>query len=561
MLAIFIIIFTTSISYANVNDSDSKSNIISTTNTNTITKESTTTIISNKNVYQGRNVSLDAKVTSKNSLNVIKDSDVTFKVNNKSVGTSRVENGVSSFILNTSKYSIGTYNITAVFNGNTPLASSTSNMGRLNILKHEANIKVENVNVNYSNNALLKATIVDRTNNTYITSGKVAFKINGITVGYSNIKNGKASYFYNTSNLSAKKYNITVVYSGSTNVNSFKSNGTLSVQHMNTILTMNNINSKTNTSTAITVNVRDANNNKVKTGYITFKVGSDVIGNASVTDGVARINYSTPNIVKNYTVSAVYVANNRYATSSKSAKLSVSLKVNLLKWGSVGNIKKNSVLYNNLTKSSITEELVSAALSGTPYVCLGEGKGKTVVIVAGIHGNELSSQSAAIKLINDYATKEIHGSVYVFPFVAPSYTGNNTRSLGGVNLNNVANKAGTISNRVYLFAKSVNAVSLGDFHCTRPGGKPGKNAVFGTYNPLSSSAALAKYIASKTSSSSIIYTTAGTEYPGALEDHCNLNGLTSVTCEVKTAHGTVASGSMEKSYNMMKSYLNYYNLL
>ena len=427
--------------------------------------------------------------------------------------------------------------------------------------KHNSKIKVEDINVTYSQKALLKATIIDKTTNKYITSGKALFKVNGITVGSSNIKNGKASMSYDTKSLTAKKYNITVVYAGNTKINSYRSNATLTVKKMPTRLTLNNVNAKTNTSCNIKVLVKDNNGVNVNGGVVVFKINGLSIAKANVKNGVATTNYIPQNKVKNYTITAVYGGTTRYTSSSAKSKLSVTLKINIVNWSSKGNIKSNKVLYNNLTKSSITDELINAARNGTPYVCLGNGEGNCVFIVSGIHGNELSSQSACVRLINELSTMTIHGTVYIFPFIAPSYTGNNTRKLNGVNLNSVANKKGTISNKVYQLAKSKNAISLGDFHCTQPGGKPGRNAVFGTYNPTKSSATLSKYISSKTGSASIIYNKAGTEYPGALEDYCNLNSLTSVTCEVLTPHGSIAKGSVEKSYDMMKAFLEYYKLI
>lgn len=428
-------------------------------------------------------------------------------------------------------------------------------------VKHNSKIKVADTNVTYSDKAVLKATIVDKTENKYITTGKVLFKINGISIGYSNIKNGKASIIYDTKNLTAKNYNISVVYGGTNSINGYRSNATLTVNKLSTQITLNNVNAKTNTSCVISALVKDKKGANINGGFVVFKVNGVSISQVNVVNGIASLKYTPLNVVKNYTITAKYSGTGRYAYSSKDSKLLVTLKVNVLDWASKGNIKSNNVLYNNLTKSSITNDLVSAALKGTPYVCLGNGKGNCVFIVSGIHGNELSSQSACIKLINDLSTKNLHGTVYIIPFAAPSYTGNNTRALNDINLNAVADKKGTISNNIYNLAKSKKAIALGDFHCTQPGGKPGREAVFGTYNPTADSAKLSKYIADKTGSSSIIYDMAGTEYPGALEDYCNLNSLTSVTCEVKTPHGTIAGGTVEKSYDMMKSFLAYYKLI
>ena len=96
----------------------------------------------------------------------------------------------------------------------------------------------------------------------------------------------------------------------------------------------------------------------------------------------------------------------------------------------------------------------------------------------------------------------------------------------------------------------------------------GKNVAMGTYAPMASSAQLATYISKKAGVAKLIYSKAALEYPGALEDHCCINGITSVTCEVKTPHGTIvktphgtiASGTIGKSYTMMKYFLRYYKV-
>lgn len=430
-----------------------------------------------------------------------------------------------------------------------------------NQVKHSSKLSVSNITATYSDTVVLRTTIVDKTLNKYVASGKLAYKINGITVGTVEIIKGKASLAYDTSSLKSGKYTITAVYAGSSKVNSNRANATLTIRKIATKIVLGNVNAKTNTSTTITAKVYDSKNRLVHGGKIVFKVNGLTIAKVNVKRGTASIKYTPLNIVRNYTISVVYGGTTRHASSTKNSKLIVSLKIYTINWASKGNIKKNTVLYNSLPKTSITEELIRCASTATSYVVLGDGKGKCVFIVAGIHGSELSSQLAAVRLINNLATKKIHGTLYIFPFVAPSYTGNNTRTINGVNLNAVAHKSGTLSNKLVNFAKSKKAVSLGDFHCTMPGGEPGTDAVLGSYSPLKESAAVSKYISSKTSSRSVVYTKAATEYPGAVEDYCNKMGVVGVTCEVKTPHGTIASGSAEKSYKMMSYYLAYYKLI
>ncbi|MBZ9570312.1 succinylglutamate desuccinylase/aspartoacylase family protein [Methanobrevibacter sp. TMH8] len=205
---------------------------------------------------------------------------------------------------------------------------------------------------------------------------------------------------------------------------------------------------------------------------------------------------------------------------------------------------------------------MKAAKKGTPVVKFGNGKGPKTLLVAGVHGSELSSQIAAMKLINKLNKKKnIKGTIYIIPFVAPKSTSLNVRFYNGKNLNSIANKKGSITNKIVLAAKANNIKIVGDFHCTMPGGNPGKNIIMGTKVPTSKSAKMAIGISKLTGHAYRNYYLAGAEYPGALEDVLNLNKIAAVTCEVKTPHGKVASGSIAASYKQMVAFLKYNKLV
>ena len=227
-------------------------------------------------------------------------------------------------------------------------------------------------------------------------------------------------------------------------------------------------------------------------------------------------------------------------------------------WGTGGDVTKNKVIKKNIPKSNITTQVVKAAKKGTPVVKFGDGDGPTTLIVAGVHGNELSSQVAAMKLINYLDKQEnIKGTIYVIPFVAPKSTEKNLRYFKGKNLNTIAHKKGSVTNKIVQFAITNNVDTVGDFHTTRPGGDPGKNAIMGTKAPNSKSAEMAIGISKLTNHWCRNYYMAGKDYPGALEDVLNLNGIASVTCEVKTPHGKIAPGSVTQSYRQMFYFLRY----
>ena len=236
-------------------------------------------------------------------------------------------------------------------------------------------------------------------------------------------------------------------------------------------------------------------------------------------------------------------------------------KITNYKWKSGANVLKNKRIKANVPNSALVRKIIKLAKSGTPVIKFKGGKGKIVFITAGCHGNEIPSQVAAMKLIKYLETHYIKGTVYVMPFMNPKGTAENVRDYKGVHLNKKANKKGTISYKTVKLIKKFKCDAYGDFHATRPGGKPGKNLVFGSYKPTKKSAIIAKYIAKNAKVKYKIYKRAGAEYPGALEDEVNLKGIPAVTCEVLSPHGKIKKGSVSKSLLMMKTLLKYNKIL
>ncbi len=248
------------------------------------------------------------------------------------------------------------------------------------------------------------------------------------------------------------------------------------------------------------------------------------------------------------------LAGDNYQTV-QAAGSTVTMKV--IVTGTGGDVTKNSHIKKNIPRSSLNSQVIALAKKGTPMVTFGNGSGPRVMIVAGVHGNELPAQIAALRLINYLNGKSIRGTVYVVPFVVPSSTARNTRFWNGKNLNRVSNVAGTPTNKILNLEKQLKVNVLGDFHSTRPGGVPGKKSVFCSKAPTYESYNTASYISKKTGSALIAYKKAGTDYPGALEDATNLAKIPAVTCEVVSSHGIIASGSVTNSYNQMLALLKY----
>jgi predicted deacylase len=78
-------------------------------------------------------------------------------------------------------------------------------------------------------------------------------------------------------------------------------------------------------------------------------------------------------------------------------------------------------------------------------VKFGDGK---LLIVAGVHGNELPAPAAAIKLISYLNSKILHSIIYIIPFVIPYNSTYTLQYLNGQNPNMVADVYGTSTNIV-----------------------------------------------------------------------------------------------------------------
>jgi predicted deacylase len=235
--------------------------------------------------------------------------------------------------------------------------------------------------------------------------------------------------------------------------------------------------------------------------------------------------------------------------------------VHTFKIGTAGDITKNSVIKKNIPNSKLVYKVVNAAKKGTPMVKFGNGSGYRVLVVAGVHGNELSSQVAAMNLIKKLEKRKIKGTIYVIPFLIPKTTSLNVRNFKGKEPNAQANVIGSPTNYALRIAKLLKVNALGDFHCTQPEGDPGRTIVLGTLKPTAKSGIMAKAISKLTGFPYRNHLLAGKDYPGALEDAASINRIPAVTCEVKTPHGKIAPGSVFASFKLIIGFLFFNKVL
>lgn len=236
------------------------------------------------------------------------------------------------------------------------------------------------------------------------------------------------------------------------------------------------------------------------------------------------------------------------------------LEIQIISEDSAGDLRKNEPFMTHVTKGSSTNKLLRSALKGTPLLKIGNGNPK-ILLTAGIHGNELAPQIAALKVAEKLDGMDLRGSVFIVPFSVPYATMTSSRRFKGFDMNRRASMEGSISNIIIEKAKYLKIDSLADFHSTKPNSNPGVESIFCSKKPCLQSYEIAEHISKVVGSKILYHEIAGTLYHGALEDESNISGIPAVTCEVVSHNHKVDLGSHERSYLQMMAYLDYFNII
>lgn len=236
-----------------------------------------------------------------------------------------------------------------------------------------------------------------------------------------------------------------------------------------------------------------------------------------------------------------------------------NLEISYISDFSKGYISRNKNLFSELSLTPLTQFILEACVYGTPIFKLGDG-GNKILVLSGVHGNELPPQIASIKLLNELIEKELNHTVFFIPFVSPKSTMNNERTLNSMDLNRSSHIKNSITNLIIQNADELGIDFVGDFHSTAYNSNPGFESIFSSKSPSPESYLIANYISKDVGSEIISFDFAGASYKGAVEDVCNLNGIPAVTCEVVCPFSNVAKGTVEKSLLQMKSFLDYFGI-
>ncbi len=225
-----------------------------------------------------------------------------------------------------------------------------------------------------------------------------------------------------------------------------------------------------------------------------------------------------------------------------------------------GFVSKNHKLFDQIELTDLNKFILEKSVFGTPIFKMGDG-GKKLLIISGVHGNELPPQIACLKLMNELIDCEISDTLYFIPFAAPKSSMEVLRTFNTMDLNRSTHIKNSLSNLILQAALDLKIDFVGDFHSTSRNSNPGFESVFSSKSPSPESYLIANYISKDVGCGIISVDYAGSSYKGAIEDVCNLNGIPSVTCEVLSPFSNVASGSVEKSLSQMRSFLDYFGVI
>nr|WP_295164940.1 Ig-like domain repeat protein [uncultured Methanosphaera sp.] len=287
------------------------------------TKVATKTSLGSLTSKPGAKVTLKSTVKTSNNKK-INTGKVTYKINGKTIATSKVSDGIATIKYTIPKSFTSTkYTITAKYSGSSNYkdSSDSATLHLKNVIKTKTSLGSLSSYPGYK--VTLKST-VKTSNNKKINTGKVTFKINGKTIATSKVSHGIATIRYIIpKSYRSPTYQISAIYGQN---GEFKKSSDTATLHMkNVIKTSIKIETKT---------IKAGENNKIKAtikssknipnGKVSFKLDGKTIGTVKVSDGKAVLNYNAPKTLKDkYTLTIIYGQHNEFRKSQNSIKIDV----------------------------------------------------------------------------------------------------------------------------------------------------------------------------------------------------------------------------------------------
>lgn len=218
------------------------------------------------------------------------------------------------------------------------------------------------------------------------------------------------------------------------------------------------------------------------------------------------------------------------------------------------------MIRSNIPDNIWVKKAVNATKQGLPLLIIEGGGTNKVFMTAGVHGNELPPQVAAMRVIKYLVEHPIEGTVYFMPFVNAKAINNHVR-LTDYDYNRVAHRRNTVSNNIVNFIIKNKCSSYGDFHSTVMYGDPGDNIILGYRSPAGKCVDLTNFLARNCHVHKKFYSYAGQVYRWSLADMVNYYGIPAVICEVISPVNRITSQNVALSTQMMNQFLKFNHIL
>lgn len=214
-------------------------------------------------------------------------------------------------------------------------------------------------------------------------------------------------------------------------------------------------------------------------------------------------------------------------------------------------VTKNPEIDKYFPRTSFSNQILEYQKKGSSILQFGNGNGPSLLIIAGIHGNEAESNISVIKYLEYMKDKNFDGTIYVIPFAIPYSTSINSRLWEGKDPNRIANIKGTPGWKIVQFAKNNGISHIIDVHSGGGLSSYSNGLIFSNIS-CTEGRSWAYHIRSKVGSA----VCSGITIPGTIRIYANSLGIKAITLEVERDLGCTLHWA-NVQLNMIKAACGY----
>ena len=331
----------------------------------TVNKAATTLIVDNVTGVKGQEVNLTA--TLKDSNGALAGQTITFHINGTDYTATTKDDGTATYFGYIINQSMGTYPITANFNNGTIYTNSTGT-GNLTVNLINTTLTVDNVTGVKGQEVNLTATLKD--SNGALAGQTITFHINGTDYTATTKDDGTATYFGYIINQSMGTYPITANFNNGTIYTNSTGTGNLTVNLINTTLTVDNVTGVKGQEVNLTATLKDSNG-ALAGQTITFHINGTDYTATTKDDGTATyFGYIINQSMGTYPITANFNNGTIYTNSTGTGNLTVNLINTTLTVDNVTGVKGQEVNLTATLKDSngaLAGQTITFHINGTDY--------------------------------------------------------------------------------------------------------------------------------------------------------------------------------------------------